>query len=396
MQNQFWVVRHRSINEIDPNVWDSLNSDKDLFHSHRFIRSVEDAKVENSQFWYLLFYSNQELVGTAALSAFTVSLETFLGRAIESLVTRIRSRIPAFLRIRVLFCGLPISLGQQNLRIKNPTQANEVISLLVQEMETICSTEKISYLCAKEFVEDQVKVMDGFLDHGFFRGYSIPYVMMKVRWPTFAAYLADLRHGYRRQISQTLLKRKQSEPVLENPLQATSGANPPILLGGAKVCNPAMFFEGYLQVMERAEVKLETLNQPFFENIYNYMDKDTEIVAMRDGNRILGSALLMQSGDSLFFVLVGLDYARRDEFDVYFNLVYAIIALAIQRKCQWLYLGQTSYWLKQRVGGYCVPEYLYFKSRRPFIHRILQLLKSVIFPELKLETPRVFRNSQRE
>ena len=74
-----------------------------------------------------------------------------------------------------------------------------------------------------------------------------------------------------------------------------------------------------------------------------------------DGKKIISSALLVPHGDTLTFMLAGREN-EKDEYDSYFNLVYGIIALAIQSGCKKLKLGQTAYWVKQCVGALPEPE----------------------------------------
>ncbi len=386
------VDLHRSIHEVDESYWDSLNSDQDLFHTHRFIQSIEEAEVEDSEFWYLLFYRNDELIATAVLSAFTVSLDIFVGGLLEKLIVGFRRWFPQFLKIKVLFSGLPISLGQHNLVIQENSNFDEIFRLLVREMSDICQSQDIRFMCAKEFLESYIEVMDKIEDHGFFRANSIPYVSMNIRWKSFDSYLSALRHNYRRPIKLTLKKRGQSQPEIE-PLSFPHNDSKyaRLIVGGAEVCSPEVFFDLYLQVMDRAQVKLETLNQPFFENLYDKMSKDIKVLAMVKNEQVLGAAILMVSEKTMTFLFVGLDYAKRDEYEIYFNLVYGILQLAIQLDCTQLKLGQTSYWVKQRIGGICIPEYIYFKANSWFIHSSFKALRSVIFPELNLIKPRVFR-----
>jgi predicted N-acyltransferase len=382
------VICLRSIHEVDESHWDSINSDQDLFHTHRFIRSIEDARVENCRFWYLLFYHKDQLIATAVLSSFTISLDLFVGSALKRVIGGIRRWFQRFLKIKILFCGLPVSLGQRNLVISDPLHFNEVFYLLDQEMATISHSNGIRFMCAKEFCPSDYRMADGLSKYGFFQANSLPYVSLDIRWPDFAHYLADLRHPYRRTIMRSLKKLDLQQPEI-NSDESELSDRPRLIVGGAKACSPAQFFRHYIQVMDRAVVKLETLNQLFFENIY--MRADLEVLTMKKGADVLGSAILMIHKDVITFMLVGLDYSRRDEFDVYFNLVYGIISLAIQRGCTRLNLGQTSYWLKQRIGGNCTPEFFYLKAKTWYVNFCLRALRSWIFPEKILPNPRVFR-----
>ena len=71
--------------------------------------------------------------------------------------------------------------------------------------------------------------------------------------------------------------------------------------------------------------------------------------------------------------------------------MYGIVCLATRQGCRQLNLGQTSYWLKQRIGGVCIPEYFYFRADQWLIHFCIRSLRTQIFPETKLQKPQAFR-----
>ncbi|MGH7599371.1 MAG: GNAT family N-acetyltransferase [bacterium] len=388
------VVRLRSIHEVDETLWDFVNAGQDLFHTHRFIRSVEDARVENSRFWYLLFYQRDDLVGTAALSAFVVSLDLFVGGMLQQLIGGLRRFFPGFLKIKVLFCGLPISIGKHCLAISDPSRRDEILDLLVQEMLKIGRTENLRFMCVKEFLEGEIPIVERLAEYKFFRAWSIPYVSMKIRWPDFQAYLAAMRHSYRRQICRSLKKLGPMEPIIHTgATSGTNGEKPVLMLASTALCSPKQFYDLYLEVMSRAKTKLEMLNEVFFENFYKNMGNELELLAMMKDKKILSIALLTVQNKTMTFLLTGIDYSKRDMYDAYCNLLYGIVARAMQRGCDRLDLGQTSYWLKQRLGGECIPQFFYLRAESPLIHFFLKILRPVIFPEIKTPNPRVFREA---
>ncbi|MCI0692927.1 GNAT family N-acetyltransferase [candidate division KSB1 bacterium] len=363
-----------------------------MFHTHRFIRAIEDARVENSRFWYLLFYQREALVGAAALSAFVVSLDLFVAGILQKLAGSIRRFFPGFLKIKVLFCGLPISIGKHCLAISDLSRSKEIFDLLVREMLEIGRAENLRFMCVKEFLEGELPMVERLAEYKFFRAWSIPYVSMKIRWPDFQSYLAAMRHSYRRQICRSLKKLGQSEPIIHTGTSSgTNGEKPVLILASPKLCTPKQFSGLYLEVMSRAKTKLERLNEAFFENFYKNMSNDFELLAMMKGREILNVALLTVQDKTMTFLLTGIDYSKRDEHNTYCNLLYGIIVRAMQRGCERLDLGQTSYWLKQRLGGECIPQFFYLRAESRLIHFFLKALRPVIFPGMKTPTPRVFR-----
>lgn len=368
--------RFDSIHDIDESLWNSIISKAQFFHDYRFVQAVEEAKIEESRCWYLLFYDGERLVGSAALSAFKVSLDLFLGRTAQKIIRRLRRWFPNLFRIDILFCGLPISIGKHNLVIGDSSYTEEILNSLAGEMEALSRDHGITYMCVKEFCRDHIRDMDGLTAHGFFRAPSLPYVSMAIRWSNFAEYLAALRYTYRRQIKNNLKK---------------MCAGPGLILGSAAICPANRFYELYLQVMAQAGVQLEILNSAFFEHLFIKMPDQFEILTFQQGGEVLGAALLYSHEKTMTFLLVGINYLRRDEFAVYFNLIYGILKLAMERDCKQLDLGQTSYYIKQRIGGECIPTYFYMRSRSRFIHACLKSFRRLLFPELAVSTHHVFR-----
>lgn len=386
------VKRFQTINDIEEPVWNSIVSAASFFHRHQFVRSIEEAKVENSEFWYLLFQRGSKLVGSAVLTSFTIALDLFTPQITKSMITSIRRFYPNFFKVRILFCGLPISIGKHNLFIAEPKDRYEIMNLLYTEMLSISKRKNIKYLCLKEFDEQFVQLNGSFLKNHFFCFQSIPYVSMDIRWPRFDEYLKDLRHSYRRQIKQTLKKRGWIEPYIEKSNSLPEDDEEHLILSQCQaICKSSEYFDLYKEVMDRAETKLETLNKDFFKNVFETMRDEFELLSFVKSKEVLGSAILYTHEKSITFLLIGLNYNKLKEYDVYFNITYALIKLAIDRGCNKLHLGQTSYYLKQRVGGICSNLYFYIKSKNALIQMIFKFFNEYIFPDPKIPSFRAFR-----
>lgn len=386
------VIRLRSIHEIDERLWDAVNEMEDLFHTHRFIRSVEDAELESSRFWYLLFYLDDRPVGSAVLSSFLVSLDLLVEGVLRKFIGPVRRWFPRFLRVNILFCGLPVSIGKNALTISEPSCNESILRLLVGEMEKIGRQEGIQFLCIKEFLRSETKLMDPVTRYGFFRSNSLPSMRMEIRWKNFESYLASMRHVYRRPIVRSLRKLEISKPPIRiSSASKVDPGKPVLVLADSLACPPKEFYRLYLNVMDRAKVKFEVLNESFFANVRKNMDGELEFLAVMKERKVLAAALLGTGREDMVFLLAGIDYSERDEYDAYFNLIYGIVSLAIERGYSCLDLGQTPYWVKQRIGGEPLSVYFYMRSERWYLHRCLKTLRPFLFPERRLQPIRVFR-----
>jgi predicted N-acyltransferase len=388
------VRRFCSIREIDESLWSSLSRKHGLFCSYRFIRAVEEARIGDSRFWYLIFSAGETPVAAAVLSTFDMSLDLLAGASVQRTVQAIRNRLPAFLRIRILFCGLPISIGKHTLVIADDRWWHEVIRLLSQELAAIARSRDIHLLCVKEFAPGEASAFDDLGVSRFIRANSLPYYRLRIQWPTFRDYLASMRHPYRRRAGKSLKQLGVAEPVIET----VDGVNHLPDQPGLFICNssafpPATFHSLYLNVMARASARLETLNRAFFTSLFDSLSRNAEVLFFAEGRQVKSAAVIATDGDVLTFLLVGLSYSDAEKaYDAYHNLLYAMVALAIRRRCAYLDLGQTASWSKQCIGGESVPLRFFLRSENRLMHRTLSVLNPLLFPLTPEPRPRVFRS----
>ena len=388
-----------SIKEIPETHWQEKLPPGAFFHQYRFIQAVEAARIEKSTCWYALLEDAQtgELKASAAFSVFTVNLDLFVEGMTRKLIHGVRKVFPGFMRIKVLFCGLPISLGQHNLHLfVEEEEQPELVTEMVKAMEAYAVEHQIDFLCIKEFkLPEQEPIHVSLSQAGYLFLPSLPYMTLDLHWPDFEGWLGDLRHGYRRQVRASLKKMGVNAPNLQKWSEARKeDPGPQWLWGGPEVCDAETFHRLYLLVMSRAETQLETLNLAFFQELYTRCPEDLIWLSVVAEGEILAVALLNESDGAMNWMLVGQGQQANETYDPYFNLMYGIISLALERGCHTLNLGQTAYWVKQRLGGKPVPEYLYFKCRKKWIHRLIEKFPSEFFPHTELPEIKVFKKRE--
>ncbi len=369
------VKCYRSIHDVDETHWNAACLRDSLFCSHRFLKVVEGSNSEAALFWYLLFSVGDRPVGAAVLSAFDVRFDLLISPAMQRFCRRVRRMVPQFMKSRVLFCGLPVSIGRHALMINAPELKSNVATAVVREMHQVARGEGIRYLCLKEFPEEMLPDIKDASQNKLFKAPSVPRVHLPIRWPDFAGYLEHMRHGYRRQVRSSLHK-------LRDDIE--------IVTGGRDVCSAAEFYPLYSQVMGRTPTKLEILNEGFFQELYEQFEAELTVIAIKRDHEVLGAALLIQHRGELTFLFVGIDYPLRDRYDVYFNLLNAIVELAISGGFAILDLGQTSYEPKLRLGGEPHPMRFYFGATSRPRYLLLKALSPLLFPDYEPPRRRVF------
>ncbi len=374
------VTVHRSIAAIEPTLWDSLVDPDDLQSSHRFIGACEDSGVENAAYRHLLIRSKGAPVAVATLCRITVSLDLLAGPALRGLLSLPRRVHPRFLRVPVVFCGLPVSFGRPCLRIGSGADPAAVLDAVAREMESFADAERASVLCFKEFSDGEAAGMGALEAAGYVRAASLPACSLRLRWEHPSEYLGSLRAPYRRQILQA--RRTARERGHRIRLVEDFGEE----------CD--RIFALYEQVIDRARYRLERLNPSFFEKLNDGLGCRSRALLLECEGRLLASAVLLYGPRTVTFLLAGIDYELHREHAAYPNLVAAVVEEAIRVGAERLELGQTSYALKTRLGGVPDPRWIYVRSRNPLLHRMIRAASPALFPATRVASRRVFRSDR--
>ncbi len=370
------VRAFRRIDEVDAATWDALVPSDELQLRHAFVRACQEAGVESAEYRHLLVYRDGTLVGIASIFRMDVRLELLCPGFLRSLVLAVRRLYPSFLRPTLLLCGLPVSAGRPCIAFRSSEDAAFVVGQVARFMESVAEEMGARVLGFKEFDPAEALAVAGLRDHGYFRAHSLPTLRMAVPWPSFEAYAAAMRSGYRRQLRGTRRAARLAG------LRCRRSADP--------VSDSARFFRLYEQVMERARYQLERLNLPFFRNVLRSFKDSSRLLLLERGDELLAAALILESPGLTTFFMTGIDYESGRDGQVYENLVTEVVADAIASGRPSLQLGQTSNELKGRLGGVPEERYLFLRYRTRWAHALLRLAAPLLFPRTRVPPRHVF------
>jgi hypothetical protein len=368
---------YRDIKLVDPVHWDSLVPDHDLQTTHRFIRTCQESGVENAKYWYLLLYRGSIPVAFAALSLIWVSIDLLSTGMVRKAINWLRPIWPDLLHKPVLFCGLPVSFGNSCLRFRKDIDKTPLLAMIAKEMEKIAISEGVDLLCFKEFQTHELTSMDELLNRGYFKACSLPYCTLDLEWKDFKSYLSQLRAGYRRQVLAGLKKSK----TLKLKVQLLDDLSPVL----------DRVFDLYSSVMDRAENQLERLNRDFFHLLNKYLPSESRVLTVQEGDRILSCAVLLSSAEVVTFLIAGIDYDLNRRTLSYVNLIHEILRFSLNMQAKHLHLGQTSYYIKRRLGARVEPLYIYLRHRNRILNKMLLTASPWLMPETNFQRLRVFR-----
>jgi len=184
---------------------------------------------------------------------------------------------------------------------------------------------------------------------GFARALTCPRVRLRLRWPSFDAYLADLRGNYRRRYRIAMRKAV--------PLDFRRIA-------------PADFtphhYALYEQVFNKSRIQVEKLSLDYFRGC------NAAILVYELNREPAGFVQLIDNGAELVFGFVGIDYALNETYDIYHNLLLKMVDYGIRGGFASIDLGQTADDTKLKLGGEYEFLYAYMRHSHPLVNWALR------------------------
>jgi hypothetical protein len=146
-----------SISERDTRAWEPFVRPDDAVMDPRFLAAVERSMGGEAKFWYVVFRGPAGRPAAAAvLSLFAIDGLLFVQGPWKKWVQSLRQWFPRFLKVKVLFCGCPVSTGQSHLRFAPGSDHRAVLRLLDRLMTRVARAEGTPFLVFKEFDEEEV------------------------------------------------------------------------------------------------------------------------------------------------------------------------------------------------------------------------------------------------
>jgi hypothetical protein len=142
----------------------------------------------------------------------------------------------------------------------------------------------------------------------------------------------------------------------------------------------------YLQVLHHSDFQLETLGIDFFRvcpaEVYALYDSEQKPVAF---------VMISHSQAETTFAFGGMDYSKRDEYDLYYNMMIRVLQVGFANHADRIDFGQTAENTKCRLGCVLEPRYMLFFTRNQLLMFLAKKLIRFIEYQPDDETYHVFK-----
>jgi hypothetical protein len=376
------LITYARADHIPKRVWDAV-APPDFFFSRSFLRVMEESRVENARYRYIILYDDGLPVGLAVLSAFILRLDLL---ARDAWVRALRAVFPRLLDVPIVCCGIPASYGQHHLHMVRQEHAAEAVRLVHEAMEAWAGETGAGALFWKEWHRGQAAYA-AIAEHGYVGLPTLPDHHMRDLPACVDSFIASLRSPYRRKYRTTAALMRGPGPVW-----SAGGLRLEVL--PFTEAEAQTFHRGYASVLERAEVRLETYPAAFFRNLaVSALDVRMLRLTGRSSAGESLAALIVPSGDVLTFILVSKERAVYHDA-LYSSLLRCIVLYAIRMGFGVVRLGQTSSYAKGSLGAEPLPLETFVRLRTPWQHALLKRYGHLLFPDTTAPRFHVFRDAR--
>jgi predicted N-acyltransferase len=353
-----------AFDHVDHAAWERVRcqSGRSIFIDPRLIWAIENSMKDTYQFWYAIIEQDGEPVAIACLYAATIDLSDFADPRLAALIRRLPAVLTRFRKLKVLSCGMPGLPGENALALTAPHASSVVLPVLDAIVCDIAKRVGADGIFYKEFGIADDALTAPLRSLGYSRIALPDMFCFAPSFRSIGEYASSLRAHYRKQINRSIRKLERSAAeavVLSEPQEILRTYTPE---------THALYFN----VLEKSALKLEVLPIDFFRNLTARSNGEVELITIMIKKRVIAFAWCLHAEGDYHAMYAGLDYRLNDELDLYFNLSYAVLDRALQKRPSAIYFGQTADAFKARLGCYPEPLYVFAKGCGPIMSPIVR------------------------
>jgi hypothetical protein len=374
-----------SIEHVDLTEWQRIQSacNGSIVGDPRFIAAIEVGMKQVDKFWYIVLYDEHRApVACTSVAAVAMDLADLADPGLARIIRLAPSPLSRLRHLKLLICGLPIGTGLHTLAapLCESSQALPVLDSVVCDLANTAKADGIVY---KEFRSGDLPWTRPLLELGYHQFETPPSYSFSSEFADFTQYCAALRNHYGNQIKRS--RRKLSDAGLETVVLSA----PEEILREYTSEVHAL----YHQMADKAAIRAEAIPIEFLHELTSRMDGQIELLAIRRNARIVVFSWCLEAQSTYYTMWGGLDYQLNDQFDLYFNLLYALLERGLQKRASTIVFGIGSDIAKSRMGCHSEPLYFFAKGRGLPMSFIVRAAGKLLFAPKSAPGPfRIFKD----
>jgi hypothetical protein len=357
--------------KIDNAAFDALVTTDNIQHTTRYLQALSRT-LDNSFKGYFVAASipSQDAEEIVAWTYFFLDSRLAFHGVFSGLLGKLYSLFPV--KFNTAFISSPVA-EYNIIHIKSAIKAHEniIIDKIMGGVLDFAKTHKVRLIIARDHLNKYTSEYfhEKFIHVHFLPGTYVDLESIHVCGKScenqcdcgcsgFDDYLMSLKKKWRANIRNKINRRKEDLTV-----EIIEAANL-----SPEEC--ARCHQLYFHTRGKARMKHECLSTDYFCETGKEFGDLCKMMIAKSGDEIIGFAQLLENGDDIINVRMGMDYKRNKEYNLYYHLLYENIIYCIRKKKKRLYTSQTCYRPKLEMGAKLLPLHTYLYFVNPVLQKI--------------------------
>lgn len=370
------VSIYRSAGEL-PNEWDELLGIDQYFLSRRYLQNFETYRPEELDFAYMAIYKEECLLAVMSFQLLTFNTVRQV-RSLEImpedngwplLRKQLLRAVLGNIDFNLIISGATQFSGEHGLAYdESRLTAAELPALMEESIHFIAQVLKQQgWRPHAVLIKDYYQPLH-LEEHDYHPFPFMPNMTMEIRpeWNTVDDYLDNMKSKYRVRARRSF-KKAESVEVRE-------------FSSSEIIQHEEAIHQLYKQVEEKADFSMIRIPRDYFTGLKESMPGKMRLFAYLHNGQLIGFFTTLRNGPELEAHFIGLDEEANYRFQLYLNMLYKMVEVAIEEGVEKLIFARTASAIKSSVGA--VPEQMhcYMKHFSPLMNAIFPKIVDYLEP----------------
>jgi predicted N-acyltransferase len=367
-------------------IWDGSADEQNIFLRSDYLNALHCHPSPNLSFRYVLVFKDNKPVGVVYIQIYFVRMEDSINKEkIEkprSLLHKIGNPIKNwFVKkavFNVLICGNLLLTGKHGYYFletevdeKQGTQLAKQSVDLVQALFEKESGKKIHVHMFKDYpCKDRNSPIEKELVQSGYYSYTIQpsmYMNLPEKWTCFDDYLEEMQSKYRVRARRAAKKGEElskKELSLEDVIHYNSE-----------------IYTLYKGIANNVGFNAFTLHPEYFLALKKNLGDRIKITGIFKEDCLVAFFTALYNGDILEAHFLGFDHELNKEYQIYLNILYALIDIGIQSRMKTINFARTALEIKSSVGAVPCDLNIYAKHRNKLSSGLMKFIFEYLTPD---------------
>ncbi len=392
--NGYFVSVHNRIEQVR-RWWAQVVSDNDVFLRADYLSVLEAAPPQGMECWYLLLWSGSHPIGCIYLQLMHFEMGKSLrferpaptDCALQLWMDCLKRRLHRKVSFDVLICGNLLATGMHGFHFVKELDTSHTLSLCVQALEWFSSTylplqaRQPEVVLVKDFPTTRRDIRQAFLGAQYrdFRFQPNMVWQRRPHWHTFDDYLSDMSSKYRVRARRAAKK-------------AASLQRQDLSLSDVRRYAPRLYAL-YKEIAEGADFNAFVLHPKYFLELKEALGNNLVCSAWFEGTNLIGFNTAVRNGKSeLVAHFLGFDPRYNPSHQIYLNMLYDLVARAIDMRVDRLVLGRTALEIKSSVGAQAQEMSCFLRHRSALHNSVMPFWVNCLEPKVAWKARHPFKH----